>query len=98
MTDLGSSAGSILQFPDFLGRPVGEGLGLAGPAPPASSQQVGDGFNIQESDDVLSEGSAEVPDETGGGGHAGVAVLAVPGHHRDELDDVGHVILDTVKF
>ena len=34
---LWSGAGGILQFSDFLGGPVGQGLGLAGPAPPTHS-------------------------------------------------------------
>ena len=34
----GSGAGGILQFSDFFGGPVGQGLGLAGPTPPAGGQ------------------------------------------------------------
>ena len=87
----GGGAGSILQFSDFLGGPVGEGFGLAGAAPTAGRQQVGDGLHVQQRHDVAPEGGAQVPDEAGAGGDAGVTVLAVPGHHRDELDDVRHV-------
>ena len=90
----GCGAGGILQFSDFLGGPVGQGLGLAGPAPPARRQQVGDGLHVEQGHDVTTEGGAEIPDEAGAGGNTGVAVLAVPGHHRDERDDVGHVGLD----
>ena len=90
----GCGAGGILQFSDFLGGPVGQGLGLAGPAPPARRQQVGDGLHVEQGHDVTTEGGAEIPDEAGAGGNTRVAVLAVPGHHRDERDDVGHVGLD----
>lgn len=84
----GGGAGGILQFSDFFGCPVGQGLGLAGPTPPAGGQELGDWLHVQEGHDVSPEGGTEIPDEAGACGDTGVAMLAVPGDHRDELDDV----------
>ena len=94
LVNSGGGAGGILQFSDFFGCPVGQGLGLAGPTPPAGGQQLGDWLHVQEGHDVAPEGGAEVADEAGAGRDTGVAVLAIPGHHRDELDDVRDVRLD----
>ena len=90
----GGGAGGILQFSDFFGCPVGQGLGLACPTPPARCQELGDGLHVQQGHDVATERGAEVTDEAGTGGDTGITVLAVPGHHRDELDDVGDMRLD----
>ena len=86
--------GGILQFSDFLGGPVGQGLGLVGPGPPASRQQVRDGLHVQEVDNVAPECRAQVTNETSTGCHTGVTVLTVPGHNCDKLDDVRNMGLN----
>ena len=93
MPRLWSGAGGILQFSDFLGGPVGQSLGLAGPAPPTRSQEVGDWLHVKKGHDVATEGGAKIADEPGAGGDTGVAVLAIAGHDGDEGHDVGDMRL-----
>ena len=97
LVNSGGGAGGILQFSDFFGCPVGQGLGLTGPAPPAGGQELGDWLHVQEGHDVAPEGGTEIADEAGASCDTCVAVLAIPGHHCDELDDVRDVRLDNCQ-